>query len=87
LVSISTLLQYLDSRTVFKFLHIYTRRIEATGGLGIYTLNDDTHSPQEVNTITSQFDGLLQPRETDAGEIECRLRGFGRRPTAWEPLP
>ena len=87
LVSISTLLQYLDSRTVFKFLHIYTRRIEATDGLGIYTLNDDTHSPQEINTITSQFDGLLQLRETDAGEIECRLRGFGRRPTAWEPLP
>lgn len=87
LVSISTLLQYLDSRTVFKFLHVYTRRIAATDGLGIYTLNDDTHDAQTVNTITGQFDGLIKLRETDAGDVEFRLRGFGQRPTAWQPLP
>lgn len=36
LVSVSTLLQYLEPQTVFKFLHIYTRRIDDTGGLGIF---------------------------------------------------
>lgn len=85
LVSVSTLLQYLDSRTVFKFIHIYGRRIEETDGLGIYTLDSDSHDPQVVNTITGQFDGMIELRETDAGEIEFRLRGFGR-PTAWERL-
>ncbi|MFW6435024.1 MAG: RAD55 family ATPase [Halovenus sp.] len=87
LVSISTLLQYLDSQVVFKFLHIYTKRIEETGGLGIYTLNDDSHDPQTLNTITGQFDGVIQLRESETGEMECRLRGFGKRPTAWKPLP
>lgn len=86
LISISTLLQYLDSRKVFKFLHIYTRRIEKTGGFGIYTLNNDTHDQQVVNTITSQFDGVIELRNTDGGEIEFRIRGFGRRSTAWDTL-
>lgn len=86
LVSVSTLLQYLDSRILFRFLHIYTKRITDTGGLGIYTLDDDSHEPQVVNTITGQFDGVIQLRETDTGDIEFRLRGFGQRPTAWEQL-
>jgi KaiC/GvpD/RAD55 family RecA-like ATPase len=86
LVSVSTLLQYLDSKAVFRFLHIYTRRIEQTGGLGIYTLDDDSHDPKVVNTITGQFDGVIELREADAGDIEFRLRGFGTQPMPWEPL-
>ena len=54
--------------------------------MGIDTRNEDTHGAQTVNTIVGQFDGLLQLRETDAGEVECRLRGLGRRPTVWQPL-
>jgi KaiC/GvpD/RAD55 family RecA-like ATPase len=86
LISISTLLQYLDSRKVFKFLHVYTKRIEDTDGLGIYTLDDDSHDPRIVNTITGQFDGVIHLRETEAGDLEYRVRGFGKRPTPWERL-
>jgi KaiC/GvpD/RAD55 family RecA-like ATPase len=86
LISISTLLQYLGSQKVFKFLHVYTKRIEKTGGLGIYTLSNDSHDPQIVNTITAQFDGVIELRDTDSGELEFRVRGFGRRPTAWDTL-
>jgi KaiC/GvpD/RAD55 family RecA-like ATPase len=86
LISISTLLQYLSAQKVFKFLHVYTRRIDQTGSLGIYTFDDDSHDPQVVNTITGQFDGIIQLRETEAGDIESRVKGFGRRPTSWEPL-
>jgi len=86
LISISTLLQYLSSQKVFKFLHVYTRRIDQTDSLGIYTFDNDSHDPQIVNTITGQFDGLIELRETDAGDIEFRVKGFGRRPTPWEPL-
>jgi len=86
LISISTLLQYLGSQKVFKFLHVYTKRIEKTGGLGIYTLDSDSHEQTDINTITGQFDGLIELRETDDGEFEFRVRGFGRRPTPWAPL-
>jgi KaiC/GvpD/RAD55 family RecA-like ATPase len=84
LISISTLLQYLGGKKVFKFLHVYTKRVEETGALGIYTLDDDSHDPQVLNTISGQFDGVIQLRETDAGDLEFRVRGFGRRPTSWQ---
>ncbi|MFW6437282.1 MAG: RAD55 family ATPase [Halococcoides sp.] len=86
LVSISTLLQYVDRRTVFKFLHVYTKRIEDTDSLGIYTLDNDSHDAETINTITGQFDGAIEVRETD-DDIEVRARGFGRRPTPWVSLP
>lgn len=86
LISISTLLQYLDSRKVFKFLHIYTKRIGDTGGLGIYTLNNDSHDQRVINTIIGQFDGVIELRDTDDGDIEFRVRGLGQRPTSWAPL-
>ncbi|WP_232700565.1 RAD55 family ATPase [Halobacterium wangiae] len=86
LISVSTLLQYLDNQTVFKFIHIYTKRIGATGGLGIYTLDSDAHEPQLVNTITGQFDGVIELREPANGDLEFRIRGFGKRPTPWGSL-
>jgi KaiC/GvpD/RAD55 family RecA-like ATPase len=86
LISVSTLLQYMDTKTVFRFLHVYTERISETGGLGVYTLNSDSHDSQVVNTISGVFDGVVELRETDAGDLEFRVRGFGRRPTSWEPL-
>lgn len=86
LISISTLLQYLDSRRVFKFVHVYTKRISDTGGLGIYTLDNDTHDQQVVNTIVGQFDAVIELRETEVGDVEFRVRGLGRRPTSWETL-
>jgi KaiC/GvpD/RAD55 family RecA-like ATPase len=86
LISVSTLLQHLDSQTVFRFLHVYTKRITETGGLGIYTLDNDSHDPQVVNTISGQFDGVVELRETDAGDLEFRVRGFGQRPTQWDSL-
>lgn len=85
LLSVSTLLQYLDSQQVFKFLHVYTRRITETGSLGIYTLNS-THDPEVVNTIAEQFDGLIELQETDAGDVEFRIRGFGRGSSAWSSI-
>lgn len=86
LISVSTLLQHLDSQTVFQFLHVYTKRISDTGGLGIYTLDSDSHDATVVNTVTGQFDGVVELRETDEGAIEYRVRGFGRRPTRWDGL-
>lgn len=85
LVSVSTLLQYLDLDTVFKFLHIYTQRIDDTEGLGIFTVDNAAHDPQVVNTITSEFDGVIELRETD-GEREVRIKGLAGTSGTWEPL-
>ncbi|USZ71673.1 DUF7504 family protein [Natronosalvus halobius] len=83
LISVSSILQHLDSNTVFKFLYVFANRVNDTNGLGIYTLNDDTHDTQIINTVRGQFDGVIELQETGAGNWECRVRGFGRKSTAW----
>lgn len=86
LVSVSTLLQYLDLNVVFKFLHIYTSRIDDTGGLGVFTLDDASHDPKTVNTVLSEFDCVVDLRETDAGEPEVRVERFPGASRAWQPM-
>lgn len=86
LVSVSTLLQYLDVNTVFKFLNIYTTRIRDTQGFGVFTIDTVAHDPQTINTITSEFDGLIELRDTDRGEREVRIRDLGGVSTEWQPV-
>lgn len=83
-ISVSSLLQYIDASTVFKFLHVYSRRVNDTNAIGIYTLDADAHAQTDVNTIRGLFDGVIELREMDNGEIEYRRRGFGKRPSAWQ---
>lgn len=86
LVSISTLLQYLELNTVFKFLHIYTGRITDTQGLGIFTVDNAAHDPQIINTITNEFDAMIELWETESGAREIRIRGLADTSQTWEPL-
>lgn len=83
LVSISTLIQYLELDTVFKFLHIYTTRINDTGGLGVFTVDKTSHDPQTLSTIASEYDGVLELRETETGEREIRSMGFPAVSREW----
>jgi len=73
-VSVSTLLRYVNLDTVFKFLHIYTSRIADTRGIGIFTVDSTTHGPQEMSTVMSEFDRVLELRETDTGDREIRVK-------------
>lgn len=86
LVSVSTLLQYLELDTVFKFLHIYTNRIADTQGLGVFTIDTGSHDSQTLNTIRSEFDAIVELRETDSGEREVRVRGIPDAATGWQPF-
>lgn len=86
LVSVSTLLQYLELDTVFKFLHIYTTRIADTQGIGIFTIEHGSHDSQTVNTITSEFDAVVELRETDSGGREVRVRGIPDAASDWHPF-
>lgn len=83
LVSVSTLIQFLDVNTVFKFLHIYTSRITDTQGLGVFTVDGESHDPQTLNTISSEFDGVLELREVETGEREIRLNGISDASRKW----
>jgi len=87
LVTVSTLLQFLDVQTVFKFLHVYTARVDDTDGLGVFTFTGEAHDAQARNTILGQFDAVIRLRETDAGDREVQVRGDGVAPTAWIPFP
>ncbi len=86
LVSVSTLLQYLGLDTVFKFLHIYIQRIDDTRGLGVFTLDNVAHDAPTINTITGEFDAVIELRETEGGDREIRVRGLPDAPTAWRPF-
>lgn len=84
LISVSTLLQYLDLDTVFKFLYVYTRRITDTQGLGVFTIDHTGYDPQTVNTILSEFDGVIELRKTDTGKHETRIRGLAGVSGTWQ---
>ncbi|WP_338729157.1 RAD55 family ATPase [Haladaptatus sp. DJG-WS-42] len=80
--SVSTLLSYVEVRTVFKFCHVLTARLEAVGYLGVFTLDTGAHDAQAINTIKQVFDGMIELRESDTG-IEMRVVGLGGKRTKW----
>ncbi|MFU1783780.1 hypothetical protein ACM16X_20655 [Haloarcula japonica] len=82
-LSVSTLQQYLETQSVFKLLHIYTSRVSDTDGLGIYTLNSATQNSEVINTISSEFDGIIELRETAEGSREARLTGIPTASRNW----
>ena len=65
-VSISTLLMYSDLQTVFRFLHVFTSRVENADGLGLYVMQTGAHEPQAMNTLSQLFDGVIETDEDGA---------------------
>ncbi|MFC7069003.1 DUF7504 family protein [Halobaculum lipolyticum] len=69
--SLSTLLMYSDLQTVFRFLHVFTGRIQSVDGLGLYCIDSTAHDDQTMNTLKQLFDGIIETRED--GEPSVRL--------------
>ncbi|RQG87089.1 recombinase RecA [Natrarchaeobius halalkaliphilus] len=68
--SVSTLLMYSDLQTVFRFLHVFTGRIQSANALGVYIIDSTAHDEQTMNTLKQLFDGVVDVREgTDGPEI------------------
>jgi KaiC/GvpD/RAD55 family RecA-like ATPase len=75
--SLSTLLMYSDLQTVFRFMHVFTGRVQSADALGVFILDSTAHDEQTVSTLKQLFDGIVTVRETDGGDFEARLMGLG----------
>lgn len=67
--SLSTLLMYSDLQTVFRFLHVFTGRIQSVDGLGLFCIDETAHDAQTLNTLKQLFDGVVQTEEGDEPQI------------------
>jgi hypothetical protein len=63
--SLSTLLMYSNLQTVFRFLHVFTGRIQSVGALGLFAIDSTAHDEQTMNTLKQLFDGVITTSEDD----------------------
>ena len=73
LASVSTLLMYGEIQTVFRFLHVFTSRIQSTGLFGAFALDPGMHDDQTVNTVRAVFDAEAR---VDDGTVTLDGTGF-----------
>jgi len=80
--SLSQLLMYADVKTVFRFLHIFTGRVEAADAVGLYTLDSDAHDDRTAHTIRQLFDGMIRTKTDDDGRA-FSVRGLPEADEGW----
>ena len=61
--SLSTLLMYTNPQTVYRFLHVVTRRIKATKSKALYIVQKDMHDNRTITTLKQMFDGIIEVKE------------------------
>ncbi|WP_224336344.1 RAD55 family ATPase [Haloprofundus halobius] len=57
--SLSTLLMYSNLQTVFRFLHVFTGRVQSVDGLGLFCIDSTVHDDRTLNTLKQLFDGIV----------------------------
>lgn len=71
--SLSTLLMYSNLQTVFRFLHVFTGRIQSVDGLGLFCIDSTAHDDRTMNTLKQLFDGIVTTSEDEPPTV--RLAG------------
>ncbi|TSD09606.1 hypothetical protein DP107_14610 [Haloglomus irregulare] len=61
--SVTTMLQYADTRRVFQFLHVLTRQLDSAGAMSVFHMDPEAHDGQTVSTIRSLFQGVYERSE------------------------
>lgn len=69
--SLTTLLQYAESRSVYRFLHLITTRLSGADAHAHFHLDPGTQDDQTVSTITSTFQAVAH---LDGDEWDVRRR-------------
>ncbi|MEF8806669.1 DUF7504 family protein [Natronomonas sp.] len=64
--SLTTLLQYVDTRRAFQYLHVTTKRIESAGAIAHYHIDPNAHDDQTLATIESLFSDVFE-YDTETG--------------------
>lgn len=72
--SLSTLLMYSNLQTVFRFLHVFTGRVQSADALGLFVIDDTGHDDQTMSTLKQLFDGAIEVRE-EGDTRQARLVG------------
>ncbi|WP_255169705.1 helix-turn-helix transcriptional regulator [Natrononativus amylolyticus] len=58
--TLTVLLEYVDFDTVFRYLHILTHKVTATGATGYYQADPDLHDQETLNTLKVLFDVVVE---------------------------
>ena len=70
--SLSTLLMYSNVQTVFRFMHVFTSRVENADALGLHVIESTAHDEETMNTLKQLFDGVFEVDED--GSVSTTLR-------------
>jgi KaiC/GvpD/RAD55 family RecA-like ATPase len=82
--SVSTFLMNSNAQTIFRFLHVITKRIKSTGALGIYLIDGGMHDEREIEILKQLFDGIIEiESQNDKNFIRIRIVGLSPKPTPW----
>jgi hypothetical protein len=60
---------YADLQTVFRFLHVFTGRIQSVEGLGLFAIDSSAHDDKTMNTLKQLFDGIVTTYEDREPEV------------------
>ncbi|WP_284008368.1 DUF7504 family protein [Haloarcula pelagica] len=58
--SLTTLLLYSNLQTVFRFMHVFTSRVENANAIGLYTIEATAHGCETMSTLRQLFDGTVR---------------------------
>ena len=93
--SVSSVLQYADQESTFRFLSVLTSSVARDGGVGLYTFDEGVHPESTYRTFSQLFDGLVELRDGTSGPgsgagdggppgtTEVRVSGLAGRPNEW----
>lgn len=57
--SLTVLLEHVELKRVFRFLHVLVNRVKATGAVAHYHLDPSAHDDRTIATLTSLFDTVV----------------------------
>lgn len=70
--TLTTLLQYADLQSVYRFVHVLTGRVRSSGGRAHFHLDPSAHDDRTVNTLLALFDGVAMRNGDDSWELRRR---------------
>lgn len=80
--SISVLLLYNPPSTTFRFIQYMCGRTKVVGGISIFLIDEDAHTPQVNETVRSLVDGVIEFKEEN-GTRYFRASGTAKEAINW----